>query len=417
MVEKPYPWRDGAELLEHTKRKHKILREYFARYLEVRCQLPQQSKFRLAITEGFAGGGRYKCGTPGSPIIFIEELLAATDAFNVRRRAEGMAALDIECYLILNDADVATLEFLKSNVEPILGNARQQQPRLHLHVEYFNKQFETAYPEIKARLQQGQYRNALFNLDQCGHSHVAHETLTDILASFTSSEIFLTFAIAPLLAFLQKNNPKFLAEQLSFIGATPSDLASLERQMSNTEWLGTAERIVFECFRRCGSYVSPFSINNPGGWRYWLIHFATNPKARQEYNDGLHRNSTMQAHFGRSGLFMLSFDSHQNEGSLYLFDDSGRARAKEQLLEDIPRLITSFGDAITIGDFYENIYNMTPAATADIHSAIIENPDLEVLTEQGGERRKPNTITSSDTLRMKKQSSFFPMFLNDRKKS
>jgi three-Cys-motif partner protein len=43
-----------------------------ARYLAVRCQFPAQTKFRLAIVEGFAGGGRYKCGTAGSPLIFIE---------------------------------------------------------------------------------------------------------------------------------------------------------------------------------------------------------------------------------------------------------------------------------------------------------------------------------------------------------
>ena len=81
MVEKPYIWKGGATLLEHTKRKHKILREYFARYLAVRCQFPQQSKFRVAIVEGFAGGGHYASGDPGSPIIFIEELIAAADTF------------------------------------------------------------------------------------------------------------------------------------------------------------------------------------------------------------------------------------------------------------------------------------------------------------------------------------------------
>src|SRR5882757_9652713 len=67
MVEKLYSWKAGAALEEHSKRKHKIVREYFARYLTVRCQLPMQSKFRLAIVDGFAGGGRYKCGSPRLP--------------------------------------------------------------------------------------------------------------------------------------------------------------------------------------------------------------------------------------------------------------------------------------------------------------------------------------------------------------
>lgn len=64
MAEKEYKWADGAVLEEHSRRKHRVLREYFSEYLRVRWRLPQQTKFRLAIVEGFAGGGRYRCGRP-----------------------------------------------------------------------------------------------------------------------------------------------------------------------------------------------------------------------------------------------------------------------------------------------------------------------------------------------------------------
>src|SRR5205807_6224805 len=121
MVEKPYQWDAGATLQEHSKRKHKILRQYFARYLAVRCQLPQQARFRLAIVEGFSGGGRYACGSPGSPIIFIEELRAAADQFNLKRASEGMAALDIECLLVLNDESHDAIELLKNEFTPLLA--------------------------------------------------------------------------------------------------------------------------------------------------------------------------------------------------------------------------------------------------------------------------------------------------------
>jgi hypothetical protein len=306
MVAKPYLWQSGATLQEHSRRKHKILREYFSRYLSVRCQLPQQARFRLAIVEGFSGGGRYACGAAGSPIIFIEELRAAAERFNLTRTAERMAPLDIECLLVFNDESPA---------------------------------------------------------------------------------------------------------QLSFLGATPADLSCLDGRMSNNEWLGAAERLVFASFRSCAKYVSPFSINNPEGWRYWLIHFAGNYRARQEYNNVLHQNSSMQAHFGRSGLHMLSFDPADGANALYLFDMSGRAESKKQLFDDIPRLVTEFGDAIGVGEFYGSIYNMTPAHMDDVHAAIIENPDLQVLTGSGGERRKANTIEAGDTLRVKQQRSFFPIFL------
>lgn len=412
MVEKRYSWGDGVKLEEHTERKHKILRQYLARYLTVRCALPQQTKFRLAIVEGFAGGGRYMGGSPGSPLIFLEELRAATEGFNVKRQGEGMAPLDIECFMILNDAEPGTIDILKSHVEPIVAAMRSEVPRLHLQISYYATPFEHLFPDIKVLLDKGRYQNVIFNLDQYGHSDVAAETIADICTSFSSAEVFHTFAIASLLAFLPKSNPELLARHLSFLEVTLTDLSALEAQMSKREWLGAAERLVFDSFRSCAPFVSPFSINNPDGWRYWLIHFANNYRARQEYNNVLHQNSSMQAHFGRSGLDMLTFDPAHED--LYLFDISGRGRAKEQLLGDIPRLVTEFGDVVNVGQFYGSIYNMTPAHMDDIHAAMIENPDLEIVTEAGGERRKANTIRADDTLRMKQQRTMFPLFLNSK---
>jgi three-Cys-motif partner protein len=413
MVEKPYEWAGGAKLEEHSKQKHKILREYLARYLEIRCQFPQQTRFRLAIVEGFAGGGRYACGTAGSPIIFIEELRAATEAFNLKRRAEGMAPLDIECLLVLNDSDPDAIEALKGNVAPIVAAAKDATTQLHLRTEYMSKPFESAYPDIKKMIEQGRYRSVLVNLDQCGHSWVERQTLADMMQASASVEVFYTFAIESLLSFLQKSNPAALAKQLSYLGLNANDLDTLKGEMNKNAWLGAAERLVLEAFQSCAQYVSPFSINNPGGWRYWLIHFANSYRARQEYNDILHGNSTAQAHFGRSGLYMLSYDPAHANPALYLFDLSGRKEAREQLIDDIPRLVTEFGDAISVGALYETIYNMTPAHTDDVHAAMIESPDLQVVTEAGGERRKGNTITASDTLRIKQQRSFFPMFFDD----
>jgi hypothetical protein len=74
---------------------------------------------------------------------------------------------------------------------------------------------------------------------------------------------------------------------------------------------------------------------------------------------------------------------------LYLFDENSRALAKSDLYDDIPRLISEYGDALTVEDFYTASYNETAAHSDDIHEMIIENPDVEVVTPQGRERRKP----------------------------
>lgn len=413
MAEKPYEWANNSAILEdHSRRKHKILREYFFQYLAVRCQVPKQERFRLAVVDGFAGGGRYRCGTAGSPLIFVEELKRATEAVNTQRAAEGLNPIEIECLLILNDHSRDAIETLKGNMAPLQGDITENVRRLHLRVEYLTETFEVCYPLVKQLLEQGRYRNLLFNLDQCGHSHVERSTLIDIMRSYPSVEIFYTFMIQSLLAFLQKSDPNQLAVQLRPFGIEATDLNALEGGMSKHSWLGAAERLVFNTFRTCAPFVSPFSINNPGGWRYWLIHFANIYRARQVYNNVLHQNSTAQAHFGRSGLNMLSYDPNHENGSLYLFDDPGRESARNQLLADIPRLISESGDVIGVGDFYEGIYNATPAHTDDVHQAIIENPDVEVITPAGGERRSANMIGVGDVLKLKRQKSFFPMFLD-----
>ncbi len=413
MVEKRYDWAAGAKLEEHTKRKHRILREYFFNYLRVRCQHPHREVFRLAVIDGFAGGGRYECGSAGSPIIFIEEIRNAINAINLNRVEQNLRTIEIECLFIFNDDIPEAIEILKSNIAPLHAEVKDSVRGLQIHVVYLNEKFETAYGRVKQHLEQSRVRNVIFNLDQYGYKHVERNTLLDILQSYSSAEIFYTFAITSLLTFLQKSDPKKLMAQLAPIGLNEGDLHRLDGKMSNHQWLGTAERIVFETFQDCASYVSPFSINNPGGWRYWLIHFANNYRARQVYNDILHQNSGAQAHFGRSGLNMLSYDPAHDDGNLYLFDMSGQNVARKQLLDDIPRLISESGDVMDVGEFYNSIYNMTPAHMDDIHSAIMDNPDIEVITPAGGERRKANTIGIGDSIKLRKQRSFYPVFRSD----
>jgi three-Cys-motif partner protein len=412
MVEKPYNWSEGAKLEEHSRRKLKILREYFFEYLRVRCQVPKQERFRLAIIDGFSGGGRYECQTAGSPLIFLEELKHAVNAFNIQRSAQGFGLIEIECLLVLNDANPVAIEQLKRNTAPILAEIIQNEPKLHIKIEYLNEKFESAYLKMTQFIRQGRYKNVLFNLDQCGHSHIHHSTLVDIMSSYQSVEIFYTFAIQSLISFLQQTNPDLLEKQISYLGIKASNLINIDNIVSKNTWLGSAEKIVFESFRTCSRYTSPFSINNPDGWRYWFIHFANNYRARQVYNNKLHENSSAQAHFGRSGLNMLSYDP-RDEGALYLFDQNGRETAKSQLTDDVPRLLSDFGDVIGISDFYETIYNSTPAHADDIHQAIIENRDIEVITPGGGERRKANKIDIRDVMKLKRQKSFFShIFIN-----
>ena len=417
MSKKIYDWEGGAKLEYHTKKKHAILRKYFRQYLITRCQLPQQEKFRLAIVDGFSGAGLYQCGSYGSPLIFVEVLINTTNEINLNRTSQNLRPIQIECLLLINDNDQSVIEKLRQNIAPFLVEAKDNNQHLHIQPEFFNDSFEVIYPEVKQRLLSAKCRNVLFNLDQCGYSLVTTNIIRDVISSWPSAEILLTFMIGSMLAFL---SPKKGATGVPLEPEVKQKIDALLNDGNNligkNEWLGEAEKIAYTHLKDCATYVSPFSINNPNGWRYWLMHFANSYRARQVYNNILHEDEASQAHYGGSGLKMLSFDP-QNEGKLYLFDGDSRESAKEALYDDIPRFVAESGDTLVLQVFYAAAYSETPAHSDDIHEMIIENPDMEVITESGGNRRLPHTIKASDTLKLKSQRSMIFMFsdLSDKK--
>lgn len=410
MVKKTYDWEGGAKLEDHTKKKHGILREYFRQYLITRCQLPMQEKFRIAIVDGFSGAGLYQCGSYGSPLIFVDVLIDTTNEINSYRVSQNLRPIQIECLLLLNDDDQSVIEMLRQNIAPLLVEAKDNNQNLHIQHEFFNNTFEEVYPDIKKRLKSAKCRNVLFNLDQCGYSDVTTNVIRDIISSWPSAEILLTFVITSMLTYL---SPK---KGVTRVPLEPEVKLKIEALLNDSdsplrknEWLGEAEKIAFTHLKNCATYVSPFSINNPEGWRYWLMHFANSYRARQVYNNILHQEEASQAHYGRPGLHMLSYDP-QNEGKLYLFDGDSRESAKEALYDDIPRFVAESGDTLVMQDFYAAAYSETPAHSDDIHEMIIDNPDMEVITESGGQRRKPSTIKAGDTLKLKSQRSMIFMF-------
>jgi three-Cys-motif partner protein len=320
-----------------------------------------------------------------------------------------MQPVHVACHILLNDDDGEAIECLKEAVAPILGAIRADTSDLSIEVSYFSREWEELFPELQSLLVTQNFRNVIFNLDQYGHSTVLPSTLEAIMRSFASPEVFLTFAIESWLAFLQTTNPEQLSRQLERAGVRQTDFDQLKGAISNRGTLGLAEKLVFESLKDRAAYVSPFSIHNPEGWRYWMLHLAKSQRARQVYNDVLHDNSSNQAHYGRSGLNMLAYNPRDETGFLYLFDKPARESAREQLIEDIPRFVSGAGDALLVEDFYAQIYNETPAHADDIKAAIITSPELEVWSERGVQRRKPGQISPTDVLKFSPQRHFFDL--------
>lgn len=411
-VRKDYKWNYTDDLEPHTAKKHQILRQYFKSYLETRCNYPAKV-FKIIIVDGFAGAGRYSRNEPGSSIIFIEVLREFVIEQNVYRQKNNMYGIHVDCILCMNELDKNVLEQLKVNVDVVCKNMEPVE-ELTLFTEYFNQDFNSFYWQYKNQLHLRRCNNVFFNLDQCGYTQVDTAILRDIIASWKSAEIVFTFMIKSMLAFLspKKENSNSLEPSLKrSVDALNQDFSEVD--FGKTEWLGRAEKIVFDYLGQVAPFVSPFSIDSRVGWRYWLMHMAGSYRARQVFNNVLHQDTSTQAHYGRAGLKMLSYTTG-DDAQLYLFNETAREIAKHELHTDIPKVVMASGDMLPMDEFYKITYNETPAHSDDIHEVMIDNDDIEILTGQdGGKRRKPNTIVSTDFIRLKKQPSLF--FFNKQK--
>lgn len=404
-----YKWIEGATLDDHSKKKHLIISEYLRKYLLTRCQLPQQEKFRLIFVDAFSGSGLYSCGSLGSPLLFVDTLCQAIQEMNLSRLNNKLKPVLVDATLIMNDISTDAIEILRKNIAPYQVQAIET-PNLKLSTVFFNESFQDVYPKIKSYINSQRCNNVLINLDQYGYSDVTTEHIKDMCSSWRSTEVILTFMIESVITYLSPNKEKAkgIALETDLKNAIFNLLEDNSSPLNKKQWLGEVEKLVYESFFKCAKFVSPFCINNPKGWRYWLMHFSNEPRARQVYNNILHQEAGMQAHFGRSGLRMLSYDPSE-EANLYIFDQNSRKNAKNDLYDDIPRLITSMGRELDVNTFYNSVYSQTPAHSDDIHEMIIANPDLEVITHKGGNRRKSNTISAKDTIRVKSQTSMFFM--------
>ena len=403
MSQRTYDWSNNPVLGEHSKCKHRIQRDYFREYLKERCKIPHSHPLRLAIVDGFSGAGRYSEGEPGSPIIFTETLLETTREINSERVAMNMPKLEVDCLLILNDEDPGVIDLLRENMAPFVMMSKEEDSSVHLKPRYHSDKFENLVEDFIKEINGNGYTNTIYNLDQYGWSGISSTAIYKLLNSTNSAEVFFTFSIQAFLTFLPLQNKEYLKRIFEPRGISLEDLDKpSEEVLSKKEWLGGAERLVYNIFKESPFYFSPFAIHNPNGWKYWLLHFTKNYRGRQIYNDILHRNSSSLAHYGRSGLNMLRYDPEQ-EGQLYLFDSESRKSALSHLYDDIPNFLEKKGGLLRVEDFYEGIYNETPAHSHDINKVIFESSDLEVKTKMGNERRKAHTITKDDTIQLTKQ--------------
>jgi three-Cys-motif partner protein len=421
MPKSHYGWELGSALPtigSHSLAKHRIVRKYVERYIEILTALSWQEQLNITFVDGYAGGGRYAFGAdtvPGSPLILLQAVAEAEARLN-SSRVKGFC---INAEFIFIDNDPKHIEFLRSEIlqSPF---SDQLDKTIRIWQGDFNEKVGDAIAVAKSRSRKGR---SIFLLDQYGWSQVAFRSVREILTNLEKAEVFLTFSVDALIAYLSDNShnlrafgeidmdPAMVKE---IVGVKESDQVGYRALIQNTLY-GHVQRATG------APYYSPFFIKSPEASRsYWFIHLSRHREARNEIGMIHWAENNTTVHHGRPGFSALGFApggkiSEQLEMS-YLFDEPAKEMSRKALRDELPRAIYDAANsdiAPTLEEVFGQRCNDTPVVREQLEEVLIELRDAKELTivgENGKIRPRTLTVDWTDRIVLPRQMSFLGPF-------
>jgi three-Cys-motif partner protein len=399
-------WRSGLlpPLETHSKAKLDVLRHYIEEYIGILCSSNYgKTEFPLTIVDGFAGGGVYAEGKPGSPFVLLEAVRTAEAVLN-GYRTKG---LTVDCHYYFVERDKAAAECLEHELRN-----RGYGGEIGKTIFLIRDEFVNAHVKIveasKLRHRRGGTR-VLFFLDQCGYTDVPASLLKSISEQLNwKAEFILNFAIDWLTAYVGDNqafNKIYPGLGLEEVLPKQRLLDAKQNPQFNLQYV--IESLIGPAFQAVSGspFFSPFYIQAPKSNRgYWLVHLAPQARARSAMLDVYWKVANGCLHYGHTGLDMLTYKPESDQTG-YLdgleFGDSTKAAVKQQLIQDFAKEIRDKHSAgISYKDFIEQYCNRTMANEFLIRTTLIElaqHGEIDVTGQKGGAKRV-DQIERSDIL-------------------
>ncbi len=416
MSHEHHQWRIGQDpplIRPHSLAKHRVLRSYLERYVEVLTKNPRLDQFKLTLIDGFAGGGLYldsrtKELQSGSPLIMLEAMEKA--AVEKQRGKTKDFHLDVK-YLFIEKSREALAVLRKTIDDSRFTDLAEEQ--IQLIQGEFIEHVPAIIDFIKNR---GRAGRSIFVLDQFGYSAVPFATIRAILDELENAEVILTFATDSLIDYLSADD--MTQQRLDRLGISlPAKAIATAKE--HRDWRRTIQFALHqEVLLKTGAkYYTPFFIRSPDAHRdFWLIHLSGHYRAR-DVMVGLHwKESTSFAHYGGSGLRMLGYDQDldaewTNQKMLpgFFFDDTALASSHEELLEQLPKRIFDFGDGVAFDSLFASLTNECPV-TADIMKGVVADLAAEgeiYIRDKSGNPRRGKVQQNSDIIIPSRQKRLF----------
>jgi three-Cys-motif partner protein len=411
MPKKEYGWGQGdlPEIAPHSLAKHRILREYVETYIRVLTAKPGIERLRLALVDGFAGGGEYvaqgsKLVHPGSPQILLDAVRTAEAAANVTRKKP--VKIDARFYFVEKDA--ATAKYL----DGVLQRRPTWKPEaesVRIVEGVFEEQIDGILADIEAG---GRANRTIFVLDQYGYTAVPVPLIGKIFETLPNAEIFLTIAVGWIVAYLP--TAKVVAEKLG-IDKTVLDRGCRDEvdglaadEPGRRPDLLAVQRILHHAFThgvRSRFYTPFFIVSRVSNRPYWFLHMANSPRANDVVKALHWEVQNHFEHFGGPGLAMLGYDPGEDPDvtgqTRFSFDDPAKARTRSALMAGLPtRIRNEYSGRISLADLFRGVCNETPATVSILAEAVRDLCVEGELSKRGaaGERREESTLTRRDDI-------------------
>lgn len=383
-----FDWRVGEDpplIAEHTEAKLRVLRRYLREYFDTLVAGRPREHFKLALVDGFAGGGTYSDGKgtlSGSPLVMLEESSAAEQRLTKDRRKQLL--FDVRHYFV--EADRAHADHLSAVL-----HERGHPPSDGKIVLFRERRFDDVVREIISQIKMRQPRagRSIFLLDQCGFSKVGMDTIRLIRDALPRAEVILTFAVDHM---LNLSTSEEIVQYCTKLGL-PADRLRQALRQGEDQWRAALERVLPELALEATGFkwVTPFFLRPAGSRRtLWFIHLSHHATAR---NVMLRchwevRNSTV--HYGDSlGPAMLGWEALERKTlPLLTFCDEDRRQMRESSFDELarrlhPRLEEAPMPVEKAVTFFGNDTAMTFEDMNDILVQGRNHGDLEVWTADG----------------------------------
>lgn len=411
-----YEWSVGGPLpiLEHHSRvKHEILAAYLSAYVQTLLAVPNRDEFKLALVDGFSGGGLYQLADtrqemPGSPLVMLNAMKEAEALANLGRAKPVTFSID---YFFVDTSASSSAFLTQTLIER--GHAPQLGQSIHVHCGDFNDRADGIIAHVNKRMPR--MGRAIFLLDQYGYSDVPTDVIHRIMTQVPGAEVILTFNVASLLTYISDKEDR--ADKLLESAGAPGALRGrkiADIKLNEADWRLFIQACLYpELIKKCGApfYTLFFIRSEQGHGDYWFIHLSKHARARDVMTKIHWDKGNFFVHYGGAGLNMFEGlgyaprldDRVSNQPALgFGFGENERKLSIETLMEQIPSLVySSPGEGLVFDEMFATNCNMSPAH-ADIHREAIaklrELGEVEVVSAATG-RTTAAKVQGSDLIR------------------